>query len=143
MAAKHELLDHTGDVGLRIWADTLPELFAEAAHGMFELMLENLSAVRPIHRREVLVRGSDLEELFVNWLSELNFLFSTEGELLSRFRIHEVTEQRVKAQVAGERLDPLRHEIRLEIKAVTFHNLYVGPARDEPDGWEAQVIFDI
>jgi len=138
-----ELVDHTGDVGLRVRAESLEGLFETAATGMLSVMLENPESVRPIQRREMVVRGADVEELFVNWLSELNFLFSTEGKLFSKFRVHSIEMNRtalLKAQIAGEGYDPARHELRLEIKAVTFHKLFVG-RRD--DHWEAQVIFDI
>jgi SHS2 domain-containing protein len=42
--------------------------------------------------------------------------------------------------VRGERLDPARHQIFTEIKAVTFHGMRL--ERGEK-GWEAQIIFDV
>ena len=143
MAGSFELIDHTGDVGLQVRADTLEELFETAGRALLSLMLEDPDTVRPIRRREVVVRAADLEELLVSWLSELNYLFSTEGVLFARFKVHGVETNGkaiLKAQVAGEPYDPERHELRLEIKAVTFHKLFVGKTDDH---WEARVIFDI
>jgi SHS2 domain-containing protein len=46
----------------------------------------------------------------------------------------------VTAIAHGEKIDPGRHEIKTEIKAVTYHGLYL---RQTERGWEAQVIFDV
>ena len=42
-----ELFEHTADVGLRIRAADLNGLFAEAARGLFSLIVENMDDVRP------------------------------------------------------------------------------------------------
>ena len=46
----YELVEHTADVGLRIRAATLPELMAEAARGLFSVIVANLPTVRPLER---------------------------------------------------------------------------------------------
>ncbi len=40
----------------------------------------------------------------------------------------------------GERLDPTRHVLSHEVKAITYHELTVEPT---PEGWQAEVIVDI
>ncbi len=138
----YETLEHTGDVGIRVWADTKEGLFENAGRAMFCILLGDLSRVRPRFRRAITVRGNTLDELMVNWLSELNFNFCTENEIYSEFKVSELQDQCLRAEVRGERYNPDLHEARLEIKAVTFHQIYVGPRQDGP-GWEARVIFDI
>lgn len=137
-----ETIDHTGDVGIRVWGKTKEELFENAGKALFSLILGDLSRVRPVFRRNIAVRANALDELMVNWLSELNFNFCTENEVYSRFRVTELSDHLLKAEAWGEPYNPDVHEARLEIKAVTFHQIYVGP-RENGDGWEARVIFDI
>jgi SHS2 domain-containing protein len=87
-----------------------------------------------------MVEASGLQALVVRWLSELNYIRSTELRLFCRFEIEELTEERLAATVAGEPIDPRRHTVFTEVKAVTYHGLTVEPCER---GWKAQVILDL
>ena len=86
------------------------------------------------------VEGADRDDLMVNWMRELLYLYQGGGYLLREFRISEVKDTIVKAEVAGEKLDPDRHEIKQEIAAVAFHK-----SRMEKTGnqWTAHLIFEV
>jgi SHS2 domain-containing protein len=47
---------------------------------------------------------------------------------------------RVEITASGEPLDPRRHALRAEVKAVTYHALAV---RRTPAGYTARVILDV
>lgn len=136
----YSFIDHTGDIGVRIYGETLEELFRQGAMAMFEIISGDLESIRPEIRRDIHVRGDDMESLLVSWLSELNYLFSVEGELYSLFEIHSAGEGVVNGTAWGEKVDPARHPIKTEIKAVTYHGIYI---KRVDDMWEAQVIFDV
>lgn len=132
-------VDHTGDAGFVVTAPSRRTLFERAAAGMFAVLVDP-ETVRPTEERSVEVTGSDPDDLLVRWLSELNFLHLTEGFLFNTFRIEEMGDTSLLAVVGGERIDPARHAIHTEVKAVTYHGLHVA----ESDGeWKAQVIFDM
>ena len=132
-------LDHTADAGFALTAPDLPQLFERAARGMFSLICD-FSAVRLTRETTIEVEADDVPALLVRWLSELNFRHVTEHILYGTFVITELSESRLRAQVGGEPIDPARHTVYTEIKAVTFHGLEV--AKDAA-GWRAQVIFDL
>lgn len=136
-------IDHTGDVGLRITADTLPQLFERAAKGMFSV-LTDLDAVRPAETTDVSVEGRDREALMVRWLSELNYHHTVHDRLFCAFEGMAIAEDTdgltLTAAARGEPLAPNRHVVHTEIKAVTFHGLEI---RETTDGWTVQVIFDM
>jgi SHS2 domain-containing protein len=136
-------IDHTGDLGLRVTADTLPALFERAAEGTFRV-LTDLEDVGPAGASCVVVRAADREALMVRWLSELNFRHTAHRQLYRAFSVSSVGAQGeewvLEATVQGEPIDPERHVVHTEIKAVTFHGLEV-QATD--DGWAVQVIFDM
>lgn len=132
-------VDHTGDVGIEVTAQTLEQLFVRAAWGMFSI-LTDLNGVRPASSVALSVEANDIEALLVRWLSELNFLHTTDRWLFSDFRIERLEDERLSATARGERFDPNRHVIYTEIKAVTFHDLKI-ERRD--DAWTARVIFDM
>jgi SHS2 domain-containing protein len=90
--------------------------------------------------RTVKASGANPEELLVNWLSELNFLHQTHGELYAIFDLAPVQGCRAVGRIRGERIDPRRHRLHTEVKGVTYHNLSV---TQTSDGWRAAVIFDV
>ncbi len=139
MKSGFEPIDHTADVGYRLFAPTLAELFAVAGRALFDAITE-LDSIQPQFERKVEAEAGDVEALLVAWLSELNYRCITELELYGEFVIDEISSTAVRATVRGEKIDPARHVIQTEIKAVTYHELYV---RQIENGWEAQVIFDV
>lgn len=134
-----EPIDHTADAGIKIYGADLADLFSNAALGLFDIITD-LEKVHAKIERKVRVESSDIEALLVDWLSELNYLFLTERMLYKVFEIEEMGENTLLARIKGEPLDLDRHEIYTEVKAVTFHKLYIKPVKT---GWEAQVIFDL
>ncbi len=136
---RYELLDHTADIGIIVHGVELPETFGNAAYAMFDI-LTNIDEVKETGRFDIQVSASDVEELLVTWLDELLYRYETERVIFKRFVIEDMDETSLRATAFGEKIDPLRHEIKLEIKSVTYHQLKV---EKTDDGWKAQVIFDV
>jgi SHS2 domain-containing protein len=133
---RYEEIEHTADVGIRAYGQTLNELFASAAEGMFSLIAD-LQAVKPVGEVEVRLTADDTTTLFLRWLGELLYLHETQHLLFSSFDAH-VDGTSLQGRARGEAIDKKRHELKLMIKAVTRHGLVV-----EPEKGVAQVIFDI
>ena len=136
---RFEFIEHTADIGVRVWGVTLTELFSNAAFAMFSIVAE-LSGVREASNHLIEVTSRNREELLVEWLRELLYVSDVRRYLFSRFDLVEMDETRLKAVCWGESIDPARHLLRTEVKTVTYHQLYI---RESPGGLEAQVIFDI
>jgi SHS2 domain-containing protein len=134
-----ELFDHTADLGLRVTAPDLNALFTEAAVGLFSMMTDDLSAVRPNLSVPFTVTGTDREYLLFDWLRELNLYADENRVLFSRFAVS-LTDSGLSATAHGEPLDPARHSLAREVKAITYHGLKV---ETTADGWLAEVIVDI
>lgn len=135
----HETFEHTADLGLRATAPDLNTLFAEMARCLFAAIVENPEAIRPQVARAVELAGSDREFLLFDWLKELLYLFDAEHLLFAEFDVT-VRDDGLTASVRGEPLDPARHLLGHEVKAITYHELRVEP---HGDGWLAEVIVDI
>lgn len=132
-------LEHTADTGMEVTAFSPEQLFARCAWGMFYELVD-MRTVRPMVCRMVEVTASDQETLLVRWLSELNYLHAVEHIVANRFEIQTCTPTSLKAQVWGEPIDPTRHLILNEIKAVTYYLLKV---EHRPSEWYARVLFDV
>jgi len=139
LSKKYEFIEHTADLGFKAYGTGLEELFAHAAEAFFETLVE-LESIKEREERSIEVEADALDDLMVSWLGELLYLYDTEGLLFKGFQVKQIEDNRLAANVRGEILDLARHEIKTEIKAVTYHKLYV---KKVGGGWETQVIFDI
>ncbi len=135
----YELFEHTADLGLRVVAPDLPTLFADAARGLFAMIVADPHSIRPQRRWTIELPGSEHELLLFDWLSELLYLFDTQHALLCEFDVR-LDQAGLHATVGGETWDPSRHALEHEVKAITYHGLRV---QQRPDGWAAEVIVDI
>jgi SHS2 domain-containing protein len=134
-----EVFEHTADIGLRIRAAERETLFADAAAGLFSLVIANPEAIRGVQTKKFRVAGQEDDYLLFDWLNELLFTFDTERLLLADFRI-ELDQGGLAAECRGEPIDPARHRMEREVKAITYHGLTV---QQTADGWLAEVIVDI
>ena len=136
-------IDHTGDIGIQVTAPTLPCLFERAALGTFHV-LTDLDAVRTPDATSIAVDGRDREALMVRWLSELNYRHTVDNVLYASFEVASIDNANdgltLTAIARGEPIDPDRHTVHTEIKAITFHGLDV---HKTDNGWGVQVIFDM
>lgn len=139
---KFEFFDVTADVGFRAYGNDLDDAFANAAHAMFEVMTDT-SQVKPTVKREILVESEDEKALLYDWLSELLFLHDYEGLVFSQFTVKinhmEPETFTLNAEVWGEQFNMTTHEVRDEVKAVTFHLMKINK---EANGCTLQVIVD-
>ncbi|RJQ19873.1 MAG: archease [Nitrospiraceae bacterium] len=136
---KYEQLDISGDVGLRVRGENLPELFANAAEGMLDLITDVSKVVREPEEREIAVSAEALEDLLIKWLNELVFLFDTYRFAGKTFDI-DIENTSLNAKISGGIFDPEVNESRLLVKAATYHDLSLRKINSK---WEAVVIFDI
>ncbi len=138
MGKRFEVIEHTADVGIAAYGSDLKEAFANAAYALFSLMVD-LKQVGDTLCREVEITAENQEDLIVAWLNELIYLFEVESILFKRFRVDELTETRLKSRCYGQAIDLLRHNIRMGVKAATYHMLKV----EKDNGFRVQVLFDI
>jgi SHS2 domain-containing protein len=135
----YETFEHTADLGLRVRADALPALFADAARGLFSMIVPDLNSVRLIEELEFTLEGPISELLLFDWLNELLYTYETRHLLFAQVEVR-LSESGLRATARGEAFDDSRHELDHEVKAITYHGLKLEPAGD---GWLAEVIVDI
>ncbi len=134
-----ETIDISGDVGLKIYGDSLENLFINAAIGLYSLITEtsHLEIKKTI---TIKTNGDNRESLLIAFLNELIFHFDTSGFMGKEIKIDKVTDNAVEAIISGEDFDPKRHEGKLLLKAATYHDISV---KESGGTWTASVIFDI
>jgi SHS2 domain-containing protein len=129
-----EELPHTADWSLRVWAKSLPALFAEAARGMYALSGAN-QAEGPKVKRTFEAEATDAESLLVAFLSELVYAVEQEHLIFDEFDV-QVEGIKLKVEMSGAPILSLTKAI----KAVTYHNLQIRPTAR---GYEVEIVFDV
>lgn len=135
----YRTFEHTADVGLRIEAATLVELFAEAGRGLMSLIVEDVDRVGGDESRALALEAASLEDLLFDYLSEVLYLFDAEGFVPVRYEL-ETDGCRLRAVLGGGAFDPARDGGGLEVKAITYHGLKVERLGS---GYAAEVIVDV
>ncbi|MBP1596100.1 MAG: hypothetical protein H6Q05_1477 [Acidobacteria bacterium] len=131
------------DVAFEAWGGTLEELFVAAADATMNVMVADLATVAEPLARTIRVEDTEVDMLLFQLLQELIFLKDAERLLL---RVKAIEIRRIdglftlEAVARGEELDPARHDLVVDVKAVTLHRYRVNKT---PGGWEAAVILDI
>lgn len=142
-----EILDISGDAGIRAYGNDLSELFVNAGIGMYSLITV-LNDIQEKKTLEISAQGSSLEGLLVAFLNELVFHFDTYGFIGKSISIEGLQAgqpesgqaYRLEANLSGEEFDPEKHTGKLLIKAATYHKLLI----EKIEGlYQAEIIFDI
>lgn len=136
---RYKLIDHTADIGIIAFGKDLSEVFANAAYAMFDI-LTDISRVEGNENFELQISARNQDELLITWLDELLFRYETERIVCNLFIINSLDDKNLNATVFYEKIDHKKHEIKTEIKNVTYHQLEIKKVHN---GWSAQVIFDV
>jgi SHS2 domain-containing protein len=139
MSVGYELVDHTADIGVRLWGPTAEEVFEQAALALFSLVCDPLH-VDQRETVEVRLEAEAMDLLLAAWLNELLYVFEARSLVLTQFDIDELSEHSLRARVSGEPLDTRRHVLCGGVKAATLHELAL---EQRDDGWEGFVLLDV
>jgi len=137
---KYRITKHQSELAVRVVGNSQADLFANSALTLFDVMVADLEKVECKDSIPLEVEGTDRDDLMVNWVRELLYLYQGSGYLLKEFLIREVKETLVKADVRGEKIDPDRHEIQQEIAAVASHKSRMQKTGNQ---WTAHLIFEV
>ena len=133
----------TADVAFEAWGETREEAFLAAADATLNTMVEEIGTVAPREHRVFSLAAGSLDLLLFELLQELVY-WKDAGRLLLRVRDLRIEEAgpgyRLHADATGETIDPARHPLLADVKAVTLHRLVV---ESTPDGWHAIVVLDV
>jgi len=142
-----EQLPHTADIKIRVYGDTLSQLFEHALIGMFQSIGPHaLGCVQKDGRlvcpelpkeHTIELSAPDKEVLLVDFLSEALYLSDVHNQAYLAATIHNITDTSIKATIYG--VEVTGFDV-VELKAVTYHGLVI---KQVDDVWQADIVFDI
>jgi protein archease len=136
MADGWKEVDHTADVALRVWAESLPGLFTQAASGMLALIGGQPEGQAPGFDRAVHLHAPDAETLLVDWLTCILTLMEQESAVVTHASVSQIENVHLSAVIRGQPAISYHKDI----KAVTYHNLEI---HSTSAGFETTIVFDV
>ncbi len=133
----------TADVAFEAWGDTLEEMFVAAADATMNVMVSDLESIARVEHRMLQATTEEIDMLLFELLQELIFYKDADRLLLRVPNVHIQAQSgqfALRAEAYGEEIDPEKHDLIVDIKAVTLHRFKV---EQTSRGWEAIVILDI
>jgi SHS2 domain-containing protein len=136
----YERIDHTADIGIRVYGASVKKLFENAARAAFDVIAKPLRTTTRNGSRtfKIQLKENNTEELLVRWLGELLSLSDWKKVIFTEFDILDFSGTKIQAAVKGS---PRKYfTILTEIKAVTYHELKI---KKENSRYAVQIIFDV
>ncbi len=133
----------TADVAFEVDGATREELFASATEALLAVMTAEPERVGRREMVTIRVEQTALDLLLYDFLGEMVYLKDARHLLLHVDRLqidgHGGT-LILTGELNGERIDPSRHRLLVDVKAVTIHRLR---ATFEDGVWRATVVLDV
>ncbi len=133
----------TADAAFEAWGESAEEMFVAAAEALMNVMVADLETIHETVKLPIRLQSEDMEMLLYELLQELIF-YKDARQLLLRVRhLRMETEEhmaRLEGELYGEKLNPGKHDLVVDVKAVTFYRYRV---EQTEKGWEATVVADV
>lgn len=127
MAGGYRFLEHMTDAVIEAYGETVEEAFEQAARGLNDTMID-LTGVTPDQELKIVAEGHDLESLLFDWLDKVMLLLVADGVVMSDFSVKVCKTgggYALDGVAKGEKLDLKKHVYKVEIKAVTYHEMSI------------------
>jgi SHS2 domain-containing protein len=118
----HRAFEHTGDLGLEVWAPSAARLYALAAETLMALVADARGAAPKLERR-VRITGDDPADLLVHWLNTVLLESALAKAVWTRVEVRALTPTALEAVLRGSRFDAAHQTFLREVKAVSHHAL--------------------
>ena len=142
--AGFEFRDHTADVQVRSWGSSLEEAFSQTAYSLMSTITPNLKKITPIVEREINVEAEDKEALLFDFLSEFLYIFDVDELVFNQICVHSIEKfndnYKMRATLKGEKFDLNKHEIGIEVKAITYSFLNI---EEKHKSTTIDIVYDI
>ena len=137
-------IDHTADIQARCYGLSLEQAFEQTAYSLMETISPNLEKIQIIEKKEITIKAEDKQALLFDFLSEFLYIFDVESLIFSQIIVEKIkkigNEYTLIANASGEKFNNLRHEIGIEVKAITYSYMNI---EEKSDKTIIDIVFDI
>jgi len=133
---KYKILDHISDLKIKVFGESLPELFENAVFAMKECLRPEIEIPEKNTKIKIKIKSADLSSLLVDFLSEVLYQAQVNKEIYHKVKFDKFSDTELEAELLGEKVK----RFGLEIKGVTYHNLEIKKIKNH---WQIIIVFDI
>ena len=142
--AGFEFREHTADVQVRSWGASLEEAFSQTAYSLMATITPDLKKITPKIEKEITIKAEDKEALLFDFLSEFLYIFDVDELVFSQIYVSKIEKfndnYKLQAILKGEKFDLDKHEIGIEVKAITYSFLNI---EEKHASTIIDIVFDI
>jgi SHS2 domain-containing protein len=139
MKTGYTIIEHPADLGIEAGGDSLAGAFIQAARGLMSVIVDQ-DSVESKTSKNIHITADDKEQLLVKWLSEILYLYDGRKFISKEFQIILLSETELSAVAFGESISESKHRMRIDVKAITYHQLVV---EEKNGGGMVRVFLDI
>lgn len=139
---RHEMFEHTADLGFIAYGANLPEAFDSAGEALFAVITGDADIASETETMLV-VESIDLEGLLVGFLSELLVKFEVDLLVLTDIEVILHGSTKLTAKARGEKFDETRHGHGHHVKGVSYHLMEIVDNGDGGDESYVKVLLDV
>ena len=136
--------DHTADVQARCWGKSLEEAYNQTAYSLMATITPNLNKISSKVEKKIKIEAEDKEALLFDFLSELLYIFDVDELVFNTIKVQIIKESEdlfvLNALLRGEKFDVTKHEIGIEVKAITYSFMEIAESKNKV---EISIVFDI
>ncbi len=140
---KFRFLEHTADMYIESWGDTLEEAFENAAVGLGYAIVVSDNVGKNV-KKTIHISSEDKESLLFDFLSQFLILQDAEGLVFHNVKVKKIDEKEgkwyLRAEAGGEKYNPEKHEEGTHVKAITYHYMEI---KKENNKYIIKVLIDI
>ena len=136
--------DHTADVQARCWGKSLEEAFNQTAYSLMATITPDLKKISPKVEKKIKIEAEDKQALLFDFLSELLYIFDVNELVFNTIKVQIIKKSEdlylLNALLRGEKFDVTKHEIGVEVKAITYSFMEITESKNKV---EISIVFDI
>lgn len=142
--AGFEFREHTADVQVRSWGHSLEEAFSQTAYSLMATITPDLKKINPKIEKKITIKAEDKEALLFDFLSEFLYIFDVDELVFSQIYVSKIEKfndnYKLQATLKGEKFDLDKHEIGIEVKAITYSFMNI---EEKHASTIIDIVFDI
>ncbi len=131
------------DVAFEASGKNMDAMFESAGLAVTNTMVKNLKSVKPKIKKTIKLKADSAEKLLFNFLQEFVYWKDSAQLLFPMVRVKIELKSGLyflSATLTGDKLDMKKHELIVDVKAITMHLFEV---KKEGNLWKCRVVLDI
>ena len=134
----YEFLEHTADIKIRAYGNTLEQAFINSAYALTDIVTDHKKIKKSVEK-EIKVESEDEKALLYDFLEQFLILIDSEGFLLAEIKSLTIKDNKLTANIIGDN-KPENYETETHVKAITYQEMGI---KKEKDIYMIQFIPDI